>query len=122
MVRGESYHYAVTAVDNGSQHPEGKKLESSKYANRSEIAARAFEPGAETTSKVRIVPNPYLVQAQDFNFTGNDDQISFFNLPPYCTLRIYTATGDLVKTIEHTSGNADGEFSGDILDFLGSIN
>jgi hypothetical protein len=111
VVRGEPYHYAVTAVDDGTQNSDGlfpgQKLESSKYANRSEIAAYAFEPGASNANAVRIVPNPYVVRAGEYNFTGEDNRLLFVNLPPYCTLRIYTVTGDLIKTIHHTSGSAD---------------
>ncbi|MEJ2635608.1 MAG: hypothetical protein P8184_09980 [Calditrichia bacterium] len=111
VVRGEPYHYAVTAVDNGSQNTDGlfpdQKLESSKYANRSQIAAYAFAPGEPTAEKVRIVPNPYLTKAGAYNFTENVDKILFVNLPPYCTLRIYTAAGDLIKTIDHATGSAD---------------
>ena len=111
VIRGEAYHYAVTAVDDGTQNTDGlfpgQKLESSKYANRSEIAAYGFQPGAETAQSVRIVPNPYIIKAGDFNFTGEDDKLLIVNLPPYCTIRIYTATGDLIKTIEHESGSAD---------------
>jgi len=112
VVRGEPYHYAVTAVDDGTQNTAGpfagQKLESSKYANRSELAAYAFEPGKENAKSVRVVPNPFVSYAKDFNFTGQEyNKLLFVNLPPYCTLRIYTVTGDLIKTIEHTSGSAD---------------
>jgi hypothetical protein len=103
VVRGEAYHYTVTAVNNGT-------LESSIYSNRSEIAAFAFEPGALDAKKVRIIPNPYIVQAGDFNFTGDDNKLLFVNLPPYCTIRIYTSTGDLIKTIEHESGSGDASW------------
>lgn len=103
VVRGEAYHYAVTAVNNGT-------LESSIYSNRSEIAAFAFEPGALDAKKVRIIPNPYIVQAGDFNFTGDDNKLLFVNLPPYCTIRIFTSTGDLIKTIEHESGSGDASW------------
>ena len=111
VIRGEPYYYAVTAVDDGSQNTfgiiNGQKLESSKYANRSEVAAYAFEPGQDDASAVRIVPNPYIARANEFNFTGDDDRLLFVNLPPYCVLRIYTVTGDLIKTIHHDSGSAD---------------
>lgn len=111
VVRGEPYHYAVTAIDNGTQNTDGlfpgQRLESSRYANRSEIAAYAFEPGRENARSVRVVPNPYIVRAGEFNFTGEDDKLLFVNLPAYCTLRIFTVTGDLIATIEHTSGSAD---------------
>ncbi len=104
VVRGEAYHYAVTAIDKDG-------LESSKYANRAELPALAFEPGKGTASNVRIVPNPFLSGAGDFNFSGQRaNTILFVNLPPYCTLRIYTVTGDLIKTIEHTSGSADDQW------------
>ena len=105
VVRGEAYHYSVTAVDRDG-------LESSKYANRSELAAFAFEPGKATSDLVRIVPNPFLSGAGDYNFSGlRANTVLFVNLPPYCTLRIYTVTGDLIKTIEHQSGSADGEWN-----------
>jgi hypothetical protein len=107
-VRGYPYHYAVTAVDDGSQHPDGIPLESSKYANRSEIAAFSFAPGEDNTNYIRIVPNPYIAKANEFNYPGAAAEFLLFaNLPPYCTLRIYTVTGDLIKVIEHQSGSAD---------------
>ena len=85
-------------------------LESSRYANRSELPAFAFAPGEPTAANVRIVPNPYVLKAGDFNFTGDDNKLLFANLPPYCTLRIYTATGDLIKTIDHQTGSADASW------------
>lgn len=112
VIRGQPYHYAVTAVDDGTQNTDGlfpgQSLESSKYANRSEIPAYAFAPGAENTDKIRIVPNPFIAGAIEFNYpgTGKDDLL-LVNLPPYCTIRIYTATGDLIKVIDHQSGSAD---------------
>ncbi len=103
VIRGEAYHYAVTAVDQ-------QGLESSRYANRSELPAFAFSPGEPTAANVRVVPNPYVLKAGDFNFTGDDNKLLFANLPPYCTLRIYTATGDLIKTIDHQTGSADASW------------
>jgi hypothetical protein len=103
VIRGEAYHYAVTAVDQ-------QGLESSRYANRSELPAFAFAPGEPTAARVRIVPNPYILKAGDFNFTGDDNKLLFANLPPYCTLRIYTATGDLIQTIDHQTGSADASW------------
>lgn len=112
VARGVAYHYAVTAVDDGTQNTNGlfpgQKLESSRYANRSEVAAYAFAPGENTANKVRVVPNPYIVRAGDYSFGGDDDdKLLFVNLPAYCTLRIFTVTGDLIETIEHSSGSAD---------------
>lgn len=104
VVRGEAYHYAVTAIDNSG-------LESSKYANRSELPAIAFSPGLSSADAVRVVPNPFISGAGDFNFSGTRaNTILFVNLPAYCTLRIYTASGDLIKVIKHESGSADNQW------------
>jgi hypothetical protein len=115
VIRGESYHYGVTAVDDGTQNTTGiypgQKLESSMFKNRSVIAAKAFEPGAENTDGVLIVPNPFISGAGDYNFSGaRSNVILFVNLPPFCILSIYTVTGDLIKTINHTTGSADNEW------------
>lgn len=104
VIRGEAYHYAVTAVDNSG-------LESSKYANRSELPAIAFSPGLDNAKEVLIVPNPFISGAGDFNFSGTrSNTILFVNLPAYCTLRIYTVSGDLIKVINHQSGSADDQW------------
>jgi len=37
---------------------------------------------------------------------SDNNQLMFANLPPFCTLRIYNVTGDLVHKIEHISGTS----------------
>ena len=98
--RGVLYHYFVTAIDNNG-------LESNHYLNRTLDGASAFEPGISRTDSVVIVPNPYYKNAEYLNYSGAPNRINFFNLPPYCTLKIYTEVGDLIKTIEHTNGRGD---------------
>ena len=109
---GVPYHYCVTAVDDGSQNSDGvfpgQKLESSYYVNRTSKDAVAFNPGMDTSDEVVIVPNPYSLSTgfgNMLNWPGSPDEVQFHNLPPYCTLKIYTSTGDLIKTIEHISGS-----------------
>ncbi|HDR68177.1 MAG TPA: hypothetical protein ENN61_03920 [Bacteroidaceae bacterium] len=66
-------------------------------------------PGTDL-DQIRIVPNPYHIRAQDLQY-GRDaasaNRITFFNLPPKCTIKIFTERGDLVKTIEHTDNSGD---------------
>jgi hypothetical protein len=113
VIRGEPYFYGVTVVDDGTQHTDGlfpgQKLESSRYTNRSQIPAVTFQPGEPTAANVRIVPNPYISLAGDYNF-ADDNKLLFVNLPPFCTIRIYNVAGDLVKTIEHMTGRADNSW------------
>lgn len=101
--RGVDYYYAVTATDNGTQNTfgivPGKPLESSRYVTRSLLPAVPFKPGLNTSSQVRVVPNPATIAAGALSFAGTPNKILFVNLPFICTLRIYTETGDFVKEI-----------------------
>jgi len=62
-------------------------------------------------SKIRIVPNPFNIKARNIQFGETDlttlDRLAFYNLPPVCRIKIYTETGDLIETIEHTNGSGD---------------
>lgn len=50
--------------------------------------------------QVQVVPNPYYLGHQGQR-SAYDAKIYFTKLPQQCTIEIYTATGDLVQTIEH---------------------
>lgn len=110
-VRGESYRYFVTAVDDGSQNFNGlfpgMPLESSHFLNRTKSAATSFKPAPSHVDSVRIVPNPYVISGGALNFTGDNNRILFVNLPAYCTIKIFNTTGDLIRTMKHTSGSGD---------------
>lgn len=72
-----------------------------------------FEAAAEFTSEnasldnVRVVPDPYLIR-NEWEGGYEFQRLSFTNLPDQCTIRIFTVSGELVKTLEHnnTSGNS----------------
>lgn len=64
-------------------------------------------------NRIKVVPNPYIASSlyePEFGELRREPlrQIQFINLPPECTIRIYTVDADLVKTIYHnsTSGTA----------------
>jgi hypothetical protein len=113
LQRGVDYYYAVTAVDDGTQnmagpHP-GMPLESNMLQTRSRLPATAVKPGLDVGGRARVVPNPSTRAANAMGFAGTPDKILFVNLPVKCTLRVFTETGDLVRTIEHY-GTADEEW------------
>ncbi|MCK6560242.1 hypothetical protein HUU39_15520 [candidate division KSB1 bacterium] len=105
VTRGVSYYYAVTALDNGTQNQDGlfpgQKLESSRYANRSELPAIPFKAGLAESDKVRVVPNPATIRAGGLGFPGNPDRIVFARLPYKCKLTVFTEGGDSIATIDH---------------------
>jgi len=67
-------------------------------------------------SKIKVVPNPYVVSAAwervNLNSTGRGERrIDFTNLPSECTVRIYTMSGALVKTLHKEASISSGAVS-----------
>ena len=120
-VRGEDYYYYVAAFDDGT-HPEAadpngvtgtaEVLESGRWQNHTYGVVGAASLKRETgdsLSQIRVVPNPYNIASINMQYgegTGSE-KINFFNLPGECIIRIYTFSGDLVKTIIHEDGSGD---------------
>jgi hypothetical protein len=63
---------------------------------------------------IYVVPNPYVAfnelepQNRLSDQSRGERRIYFENLPPKCTIRIYTLAGDPVKVLEHDSGVSNG--------------
>jgi len=110
--RGKAYFYYVQAFDDGIGNiadVNGKKevLRSGSIMNMTTVAAYLTrEPGA-TLSDVRVVPNPFNINAEDLQFPGEPDKIMFLDIPGYCNIKIYSESGDLVKTLVHDDGSGD---------------
>lgn len=68
--------------------------------------------------RVAVVPNPYILTAsweRETAMSGRGERkINFIHLPAECTIRIYTQSGVLIKTIEHSGNIADGSASWDL--------
>ena len=59
-------------------------------------------------NRIRVVPNPYVVSSlwePEYGELRREPlrQIQFVNLPPECTIYIFTVDADLIKTICHNS-------------------
>ncbi|MBN1997422.1 hypothetical protein JW935_07720 [candidate division KSB1 bacterium] len=111
VTRGTAYFYYVTAYDDGvSNGPDvknsGAVLESGKYLNMTTRATYLTREAGSNLEDIVIVPNPYNYAARELQFPGEPDKIMFYELPIKCTIRIFTESGDLVTTIEH-SGSGD---------------
>jgi len=66
-------------------------------------ANAATVTGDSTTAKnalstVRVVPNPYHSLSQ-YETSQNDNRVKITNIPPRCTISIYTTDGSLVRTM-----------------------
>ncbi len=71
-------------------------------------------------SRIGVVPNPYVGTAswerKTLYTTGRGDRrIDFTHLPANCTIRIYTISGQLVKTLYKDSNASDGSLPWDLI-------
>jgi len=69
---------------------------------------------------IYVVPDPYVASASWekplFYATGRGERrVDFVNLPQECTIRIYTVSGKLVKTIQHQNTMANGSEPWDLI-------
>ncbi len=98
---GDNVAYMVLSVD-----MQGGK---SGFSNLTTHETQA--PPAGTLGKVYVIPNPLIVTS---GLSGSDpggeigDRIQFVGLTNRCTIRIFSYTGQLIRTVEHqreTYGN-----------------
>ncbi len=114
LQRGVNYYYYLVSMgdaaqnNGGGQTPAGA-LSSSRYYSQTYVPTTLKRPPGETLSQIRVVPNPFSLAAdQDrLRFPDERDRIAFFDIPGQCTIQIFTESGELVNTIEHTDGTGD---------------
>jgi len=107
LTNGEFFYYAVTAYDSGYAPTGLEPLESSPVINMTRVAPSAGPAIGEEIKEVLVIPNPYRIDSDYFDSqwesgtSDTDKRIDFTNLPPKCTIRIYTLAGDLVAILDH---------------------
>lgn len=115
---GRKYGYYVAAYNstpriwtsaNGTVVNELPELASGDYRRSEAVFATA---GPVNSFDIFVAPNPYIFNDPERSFGLNDPyKIEFRNLPEDCTIRIYTISGDLVRTLQHKPdqfGNLSG--------------
>lgn len=108
---GFTYYYAVTSFDRGYESQSSQQglekfdnctvAKGQPFGCPSELVAISMEVEAQSDLyKVYVVPNPYrsggsrLTSENYHNFP--DELVRFVNVPPDCTIKIFTVSGDLV--------------------------
>ena len=106
----------VTAFDYGSPESGLASLETSVTNNAKMIYPQPqWDDIQRENLDVIVYPNPYIMSDdyRDLGYEGRTAQdrppdrtreIHFANLPPECTIKIFTLDGDLIREIEHTDG------------------
>jgi hypothetical protein len=111
--------YSVSAFDKGYPPGYGDVLASLSTSPLSNAVTVTPSPTAEQAAEreVEVIPNPYKISNEyasikweDWEGAGWSEhtrRLDFINLPPKCTIRIYSLNGDLIRTLEHDAdGNA----------------
>lgn len=117
VLNGFFYSYAVTAFD--SSYLDSTLIPPIVYesgianvnAGLNTVEVRPESNPSVNMGKIRVVPNPYVISAGwERERLGNIPEgepireLSFTNLPPECTIKIFSLDGDLIKTLHHTDG------------------
>lgn len=112
------YYVVVTAFDFGSPKSDLPALETSKV-NGAQVVYALDQVQEEDELNVYVWPNPYRIdggyQTNRFerpegltdNAADRMRALNFGNLPPKCTISIYTIDGDMVRTFEHDKDPSD---------------
>jgi hypothetical protein len=110
--------FSVTAYDNGYPPAQLGSLESNKLSSR--ISIVPYTPVEYLGgSMAYAVPNPYRFdrnymkpegadrgwEPEEGQWTDFDRRMDFRDLPGNCTIRIFTMSGDLVKTLKNSDGD-----------------
>jgi len=125
-----SYWINVTAFDYGSPTTGLNAMETNP-ATRPQVTMAMAKPDTTGTvpPEVYVYPNPYRVDVdyRDRGFEGrghpelSDDrarQINFANLPPKCTITIFSLDGDQVRQIKHDADPSDPMYHIDYWDLI----
>jgi hypothetical protein len=103
-----------------------KVMTTKQFAKRDiyEFSMRASDYSAarakDDLANVYVVPDPYvavnsLEPKRPTGFSGRyERRVEFVNLPRQCTIKIFTVSGKLVRTIEHLAESNNGRESWDL--------
>ncbi|MDH3891316.1 MAG: hypothetical protein OEV49_09560 [candidate division Zixibacteria bacterium] len=118
-----SYWINVTAFDYGSPLSGLASLETSVTVGAVEVYAQSSWNDIQSENlKAYVYPNPYLLDG-DYRGRGYEGRVEsdhphdrtrtihFANVPPICTIRVFTIDGDLVREIAHNDGTTHEEWN-----------
>jgi hypothetical protein len=91
---GVTYFYGVTTVDS--------LFMESGLTNRNETGVKAASSPSATASSVKVFPNPFR-RTSGFPTAGEENSIVWSGLPALATIRIFTASGEIVRTMKHNN-------------------
>jgi hypothetical protein len=102
IIRGYDYYYSITAVST-----DGKESGRWMTMTIEPFSANLLDPVETTLDSCRVVPNPLNVRDPSQHFIDDPNKITFRRLTERCKIRIFTESGELIKTLEHDGGGTE---------------
>ncbi len=101
LVRGYDYYYSITAVSTAG-------VESGRWMTMTvePFKATLLDPVEVTLDSCRVVPNPLNIRDPRQQL-DEPNKIGFRRLTEKCTIRIFTESGELIKTLKHDGGGSE---------------
>lgn len=120
LLDGFPYQYSVVSFSAPDPDEGLPSFESGFFENAVLVYPGSPSSPSAANAGVNVVPNPYRGASA---FDNPDDpelgrKIWFTNLPPRCTIQVFTLAGDLVRTLQHDDPN-DGKEAWDVLSEYG---
>lgn len=129
LLNNLQYYYSVTSFSKEDTVVEFPPQESSIFKNATEVVPGT--PPPSNVGEVAVVPNPYRGDIAYYNYDPpwekpdetrdlwmeQDRRIQFINLPAECEIKIYTLSGDLLATLNHSNpqrGYEDWNLTSDV--------
>lgn len=111
LANGWQYAISLTSFDTGDEQNNLESLESSPVASVQRVFSGTPSNEDMESNEPFAYPNPYYLNAawEGTSQRQTTKKMVFANLPANCVIRIYTTGNDLVKSIDHNSGEYTGE-------------
>jgi hypothetical protein len=111
---GFPYYYYITWFESTKRTISGsdRVFEIQKQTTDQGRLEQPLQPSAPAVTtppllgKVLVVPNPFNLSDPFHRASfGNENRVQFINLPTPATVRIYTPSGDLIRTLENNDND-----------------
>lgn len=106
VLNGFRYDYQVTAYTHGDEIKD--PIETPGIPGVNQVHGMPAVAAAQQKSdldEIRVVPNPYVVTAQ-WETKINERRLLFTGLPGQCEIRIFTASGEMIRQLNHNDNTS----------------
>jgi hypothetical protein len=108
---GFGHEYAVTSID--TLISVNADIAESPVDSTEIVRLTPATPPASNLESVVVVPNPYKGSAE-WDPGPSDRRMHFMNVPAGSTVRIYTAAGELLRTLAQDPNSSPGGQTGEL--------